>query len=154
MSDEVWGMHLSGDGKLTKEEREKLIFKLTRMCTFIGCEIPEKVELEGEIIPLHEFMWRLITTKGPLTPEEFAAVDLLHYKIEKKIREEESEIKSADITEEEALKLYVEACGLIRAAVELRDIEKTGMLHDYSHIAVSEKVDAQKRWLEFLRKIK
>jgi hypothetical protein len=40
-----------------------------------------------------------MTHQGTLTPEEFAAVDELHHEIEERIREEELEIKSADISE-------------------------------------------------------
>ena len=149
MYPEAWGVHLAGKGKLTKEDREKLLSKLHRLMVFIGCEIPFKVELEGKIIPLHELVWRIMTYEGTLTPEEFAAVDELHHEIEKKIREEELEIKSADISEAEARELFVEACGLIRAAVALRDTEKRGMLHDYSEMTASAKVEAEKRWLEY-----
>jgi len=154
MYPEAWGVHLAGKGELTKEDREKLLSKLHRMMVFIGCEIPFEVELEGRTVPLHELVWRIMTHQGTLTPEEFAAVDELHHEIELKIREEELEIKSADISEAEARELYVEACGLIRAAVALRDTEKREMLHDYSEMAASAKVDAEKRWLEYLNKIR
>jgi hypothetical protein len=50
--------------------------------------------------------------------------------------------------------LYVAACGLIRASVELREVEKREMLHDYSEVAASTKVDAEKRWLKYLKKIR
>jgi hypothetical protein len=151
---EAWGVHLSGKGKLAKEDRERLLSKLHRLMVFIGCEIPLKVELEGEPVQLHELVWRLMTHEGALTPEESVAVDELHHEIEKKIRGEELEIKNVDITKDEAQELFVEACGLIRAAVALRDIEKRGMLLDHSEIAASAKVDAEKRWLEYLKKIR
>ena len=154
MYPEAWGVHLAGKGKLTKEDREKLLSKLHRLLVFIGCEIPFEVKLEGKTVPLHELVWRIMTHHGTLTQEEFAAVDELHHEIEEKIREEELEIKSANISETEARELYVEACGLIRASVELRDIEKRDMLHDYSEVAASAKVDAEKRWLESLKKIR
>jgi hypothetical protein len=154
MYPEAWGVHLAGKGTLTKDDREKLLSKLHRLLVFIGCEIPFEVKLEGKTVPLHELVWRIMTHHGTLTQEEFAAVDELHHEIEEKIREEELEIKSANITETEARELFVEACGLIRASVELRDIEKRDMLHDYSEVAASAKVDAEKRWLEYLKKIR
>jgi len=154
MYPEAWGVHLAGKGELTKEDREKLLSKLHRLMVFIGCEIPLKVELEGEPVPLHELVWRLITHEGALTPEESVAVDELHHEIELKIREEEFEIKSANITKDEARELFVEACGLIRAAVSLRDIEKRETLRDHSKMAASAKVEAEKRWLEYLKKIR
>jgi hypothetical protein len=154
MYPEAWGVHLAGKGTLTKEDREKLLSKLHRLLVFIGCEIPFEIKLEGKTVPLHELVWRIMTHHGTLTQEEFAAVDELHHEIEEKIREEELEIKSVNISETEARELYVEACGLIRASVELRDIEKRDMLHDYSEVAASAKVDAEKRWLEYLKKIR
>ncbi|MGA7075779.1 MAG: DUF5788 family protein [Halobacteriota archaeon] len=154
MYPEAWGVHLAGKGKLTKEDREKLLSKLHRLLVFIGCEIPFEVKLEGKTVPLHELVWRIMTHQGTLTPEEFAAVEELHREIEEKIREEELGIKSANISEAEARELYVEACGLIRAAVALRDIEKRQMLHDYSEVEASAKVGAEKRWLEYLKKIR
>ena len=154
MYPEAWGVHLAGKGTLTKDDREKLLSKLHRLLVFIGCEIPFEIKLEGKTVPLHELVWRIMTHHGTLTQEEFAAVDELHHEIEEKIREEELEIKSANISETEARELYVEACGLIRASVELRDIEKRDMLHDYSEVAASAKVDAEKRWLEYLKKIR
>jgi len=81
-------------------------------------------------------------------------VNELHHEIEKKIREEELEIKSVDVTRDEAQELFVEACGLIRAVVALRDIEKRGMHLDQSEIAVFAKVNAKKRWLEYLKLIR
>jgi hypothetical protein len=95
-----------------------------------------------------------MTYEGELTPEESVAVDELHHEIELKLREEEFEIKSADITKDEARELFIEACGLIRAAVALRDIEKREKLRDYSEIAASSKVDAEKKWLEYLKQIR
>jgi len=150
----VWGVHLSDAGTLTKKEREELLFKLSRLLTFVGTEIPEEAELDGQHIPLREVMWQLINHKQELTPDEFAAVDTLYGAIERKIREIEATIKTGDIGDDEALALYAEAQGLICAAVELRDIEKGKKLNNYAR-AVSEKtIEAQKRWLEYLKKIR
>jgi hypothetical protein len=151
---EAWGVHLAGKGKLTKEDRERLLSKLHRLLVFIGCEIPLEVKLEGKTVPLNELVWRIMTHQGTLTPEEFAAVEELHHEIEEKIREEELIIKSANVSEAEARESFVEACGLIRAALALRDIEQRQTLHDYSEVEASAKVDAEKRWLEYLKKIR
>ena len=51
MPPKAWGVHLAGKGELTKEDREKLLSKLHRLMVFIGCEIPLKVDLEGEPSP-------------------------------------------------------------------------------------------------------
>ena len=150
----VWGVHLSEAHNLTKEEREELLFKLNRLFTFIGTEIPEEIELDGQVVALHEVMWRLVNHDRELTPEEFAAVQRLYVAIERKIHEIESAIRSQDIDEHEALALYAEAQGLIRAAVELRDFEKGKLLNNYVKAASTNRNEAQKRWLSYLKKIK
>jgi hypothetical protein len=99
-------------------------------------------------------MWRLINHKRELTPEEFSAVQRLYMAIERKINEIESEIKSQDIDEHEALELYTEAQGLIRAAIELRDLEKGTPFDDYGNTESEKRNEAQKRWLSYLKKIK
>jgi len=154
MSREAWGVHLSGTEKLTRQEREKILQKLNRLFIFIGCEIPTEIEVDGETIPLHELIWKIVTSKEPLSSEELASIDKLYRDIEKRIHEEELKIKSADITQIEARKLYVETCGLIRAALELRDVEKSVLLHDYSAQVIPEMIESQKNWLEYLKKIR
>jgi hypothetical protein len=150
----VWGVHLSDASNLTTEEREELLFKLNRLFTFVGTEIPEEIELDGEPVALHEVMWRLINHKRELTPEECTAVKRLCVAIERKIREIESAIRSQDIDEHEALALYAEAQGLIRAAVELRDFEKGKLLKNQVQAASTNTNEAQKRWLSYLKKIR
>jgi len=154
MSREAWGVHLSETEKLTRQEREKILQKLNRLFIFIGCEIPTKIEVDDETIPLHELIWKIVTSKEPLSSEELASIDKLYHDIEKRIHEEELKIKSADITKTEARELYVETCGLIRAALELRDVEKSGLSRDYSGQVIPEMIESQKSWLEYLKKIR
>ncbi|MGZ4891535.1 MAG: DUF5788 family protein [Halobacteriota archaeon] len=148
----VWGVHLKDATTLTRKEREELLFKLNRIFTFVGTEIPEEIELDGEVVALHEVMWRLINHKEDLTPEECTAVQRLWGALERKIRQIESTIRSQNIDEREALMLYVEAQGLIRAAVELRALEK-GKLIDSAQAPSIDRNEAQKRWLSYLKKI-
>ncbi|HYA61129.1 MAG TPA: DUF5788 family protein [Candidatus Acidoferrum sp.] len=154
MSREAWGVHLSETEKLTRQEREKILQKLNRLFIFIGCEIPTIIEVDDETIPLHELIWKIVTSKEPLSSEELASIDKLYHDIEKRIHEEELKIKSADITKTEARELYVETCGLIRAALELRDVEKSGLSRDYSGQVIPEMIESQKSWLEYLKKIR
>jgi hypothetical protein len=99
-------------------------------------------------------MWRLINHKRELTPEEFSAVQRLYVAIERKIQKDELAIKSQDINEHQALELYTEAQGLIRAAIELRDFEKGTLFDNYVKTESEKRNEAQKRWLSYLKKIK
>ncbi len=150
----VWGVHLSDAHTLTQRERDELIFKLNRLFTFVGTEIPEEVELDHERVPLHQVMWQLINHKEKLTPEEFVAVEKLYDSIERKIRQIESTIKTGAIDGSDAIALFEEAQGLIRAAVELRDVEEGKQLDTYGGLASAKKIEAQKRWLEYLKKVR
>ncbi len=150
----VWGVHLSGARTLTQKERDELIFKLNRLFTFVGTEIPEEVDLDNERVPLRQVMWQLVNRTQKLTPEEFAAVEKLYASIERKIREIESTIKTGAIDDNEAIALFEEAQGLIRAAVELRDIEKGKQFDTFGELASAKKIEAQKRWLEYLKKVR
>jgi hypothetical protein len=125
---------------------------MNRIFTYVGTEIPEEIELDGEVVALHEVMWRLINHKKELTPEECAAVQRLWGAIERKIRQIESTIRSQDIDEREALTLYVEAQGLIRAAVELRGLER-GTPPNSAQAPSTDRNESQKRWLRYLKKI-
>ncbi len=150
----VWGAHLSDAHTLTQQERDELIYKLNRLFAFVGAEIPEEVDLDNERVPLRQVMWRLINHKQKLTPEEFTAVETLYGAVERKIRELESRIKTEAMDDNEALTLFEEAQGLIRAAVELRDIEAGKQLDTYGELASAKKIEAQKRWLEYLKKVR
>jgi hypothetical protein len=150
----VWGVHFSNSHNLTKEERGKLLLKLNRLFTFVGTEIPEEIELDGQVVPLHEVMWRLINHKRELTPEEFSAAQKLYMAVERKIHKDKSAIKSQDIDEHQALELYTEAQGLIRAAIELRDFEQGKLLDNYVKTESEKRNEAQKRWLRFLKQIR
>jgi len=70
----------------------------------------------------------LINHEKEITPEEICSRAKALRGYREKIRQIESTIRSQDIDEREALVLYVEAQGLIRAAVELRDFEKGKLL--------------------------
>ncbi|MGZ4949987.1 MAG: DUF5788 family protein [Halobacteriota archaeon] len=150
----VWGVHFLDSHNLTKEEREKLLFKLNRIFTFVGSEIPEEIELDGQVVALHEVMWHLINHERELTPDEFSAVQKLYVALERKIQKDKSAIRSKDIDEHQALELYIEAQGLIRAAIELRDFEQGKLLDNYVKTESEERNEAQKRWLRFLKQIR
>ena len=73
----VWGVHLMDASALTRKEREELLLKLNRIFTFVGTEVPEEIELDGEVVALHEVMWHLINHKNEVTAQECAAVQRL-----------------------------------------------------------------------------
>ena len=118
------------DKTLSPEERDKLLHRLHGYLVWVGAEIPPVFEIEGMEIQLHELVWRLINEKE-LTDDEIAGIESLICGLEKRESCDEAAIAKADITEEEANNLYNEASGLLRAIMDLKDLERGARPDDY-----------------------
>ena len=118
------------DKTLSPEERDKLLHRLHGYLVWVGAEIPPVFEIEGMEIPLHELVWRIINKKE-LTDDEIAGIESLICGLEKRESCDEAAIAKADITEEEANNLYNEASGLLRAIMDLKDLERGARPDDY-----------------------
>jgi len=115
---------------LSADERDKLLHRLHGYLAWVGAEIPSVFEIDGMEIPLHELVWRLINKKE-LADEEIVGIESLISVLEKKESRDEAAIAEADITEEEANNLYKEASGLLRAIMDLKDLERGAYPDDY-----------------------
>ncbi|BAI61993.1 hypothetical protein MCP_1921 [Methanocella paludicola SANAE] len=110
-------------GKLTDEERKHLEAKLSRLLEWVGAWVPDEIVLEGKKLPLHEIIWNIVK-KDKLTDSELELLLSLEKKLNEKYRQDLANIKYRDTTEDQAIKDFCEAIGLLRALVTLRDIEK------------------------------
>ncbi|MEA1909353.1 MAG: DUF5788 family protein [Euryarchaeota archaeon] len=115
---------------LSPEERDKLLHRLHGYLVWVGAEIPPVFEINGMQIQLHELVWRLINKKE-LTDDEIAGIESLICGLEKRESCDEAAIAKANITEEEADNLYKEASGLLRAIMNLKDLERGARPDDY-----------------------
>lgn len=109
-------------GRLSVNEREKLLHGLHGYLAWVGAEIPDVFEIDGTEIPLHELVWRLINKKE-LTESETAGIESLIRALEEKESCDETALARETITREEAEDLYKEASGLLRAIIDLKGIE-------------------------------
>jgi len=109
-------------GRLSVNEREKLLHGLHGYLAWVGAEIPDVFEIDGTEIPLHEVVWRLINKKE-LTEAETAGIESLIRALEEKETCDETDLARETITREEAENLYKEASGLLRAIIDLKGIE-------------------------------
>ncbi len=109
-------------GRLSVNEREKLLHGLHGYLAWVGAEIPDVFEIDGTEIPLHELVWRLINKKE-LTESETAGIESLIRALEEKETCDENALARETITREEAEDLYKEASGLLRAIIDLKGIE-------------------------------
>ena len=108
---------------LSTHERERLLHRLHGYLVWVGAEIPDVVEIDGRNIPLHELIWKLFN-KNELTDREIVGIESLIRFLEKREACDESRLARANLTEEEAYTLYNEASGLLRAIMDLKEIEQ------------------------------
>ena len=139
---------------LSADERDKLLHRLHGYLAWVGAEIPSVFEIDGMEIPLHELVWRLINKKE-LADEEIVGIESLISVLEKKESRDEAAIAEADITEEEANNLYKEASGLLRAIMDLKDLERGACPDDYDlrRKAAQKKVRDAHTLLKFVDKL-
>jgi hypothetical protein len=141
------------DDIISQHEREHLLFGLQRYLVWVGEPIPEEVTIQGQTIQLHDMIWKLIH-KGPLTePEKKWVRELIHV-LEYKEEFDEKSLMDEKLTFEEAKRLYHESAGLLRAIMDLKDLE-TGMIKkaDFDEIAIKDKVEDARSWVKFMKKI-
>ena len=140
------------DGILTEDERRRIIKRLHSMLSWVGSSVPEREIIQGRHIDLRKMVVELIS-KPRLTREDLEKARVLAEGIAERERYLEEVIIHGDITEEEALQLLEEARGLLRAIEELRNIQERKKALETKETLLS-KVDDEKRWKEFLDKLK
>lgn len=123
-------------------EREALLDKTSRETGFVGADIPETLEVDGETIRLQEYVMEA-RTEG--IPEDLGEVV-------KELRRERTELHDSlredELTYEEGMDIVETIAGIDRALTLLKaepgdvDVEATRQ----------ERMD-QQRWLEFLKKV-
>jgi hypothetical protein len=139
------------DSRFTDDERRYLERQLRSMFAFVGCEIPETVNAGGTRIPLRDVVWRLLTREA-LSEQEAALVRELVPVLDRKVRDDKMMIEQYDLTDEEAEKLYFEACGMLKALLTVQELDRNRK----SSIGESdrdEKVKDARRLLELIKKI-
>lgn len=141
---------------ISEKERKELLEALHCRLFWVGQYIPHIIELEGKEYPLHEYVWELIH-KEEITEEEKERIEKCIQLISEKEGEDEKELEEKTLTREEAWDLYHETAGLLRAIMDLREIED-GTMKDsqvnFQQKFAEQRVRDAKLWLEFLKKVK
>jgi hypothetical protein len=140
------------DGILTEDERRRIIKRLHSLLSWVGSIIPEKEIIQGKEVDLRKIIAELIS-KPELTREDIEKARILARGIAERERYLEEIIIHGDITEVEALKLLEDARGLLRAMEEMKNIQESGKAIEVKETILS-KVDDEKKWKEFLDKLK
>lgn len=141
---------------ITKRERAKLLNSLHRYVFWVGEKIPEKVEIDGKTIMLHEFIWEMIN-KTELSDEDKEHIERYITLLSKKEQEYKTYLETAEITPENAKKIFNKTAGLLRAIMDLKELEKGPRREEERHFhqrLVERKVAEAKELISFLDEIK
>jgi len=136
---------------LTPEERAKILSRFHSLLFWVGENVPDSEELDGRKVPLRDVVFRFITEPQPDEDTVRRAHDLAR-SLESKARSLERDLRLKEMERETAYKVMHEALGLLRAVDELRDIK----LEDREVKAreLMTKVSDERRWLDFLQKVR
>ncbi|MEZ5334721.1 MAG: DUF5788 family protein [Methanolobus sp.] len=138
---------------LSEWERKQLLASLHARLFWVGEEIPYSVDIKGKKCKLHSIVWDLIN-KSKLTDEDIRHIDTYISYLQEKEAEDELELKTEKLTKKEAKALFNETAGLLRAIMDLKEIEdgtakeKEQKFHEtFSR----ERVEEARKWLSFLK---
>lgn len=140
---------------INDEERRQLLSALHCRLFWVGQHIPDYVEFEGHIYPLHNYVWELIQ-KDELSPAEKLRIDKCIEILSAKEKKDEKELEQKSLTSEEARKLYHETAGLLRAITDLKEIESGALKENtrrFQEQFINQRIKDAKLWIEFLKKV-
>ncbi len=141
---------------ITKRERAKLLNSLYRYVFWVGEKIPEKVEIDGKTIMLHEFIWEMVN-KPELSDKDKEHIKGYITLLSRREHEYETYLQTAELTPENAKKLFNKTAGLLRAIMDLKELEKGRRRGEEKHFherLVKKKVAEAKELISFLDEIK
>jgi len=110
------------DDLITPEEREHLLYGLHRLLVWVGEKLPDKVEVDGKDIEIHDLIWSCIHKKKFSEQEKQHFIDIVRM-LEAKEKFNEQSLQKASLTRVDAIRLYHESAALIRAIMDLRECE-------------------------------
>jgi hypothetical protein len=136
---------------LTPEERKKILSRIHSLLFWVGENVPDTEELDGQKVPLRDVVFRFITEQQPNEDTVRSARELAR-SLESKARSLEKDLRLEPMERETAYRVMHEALGLLRAVDELRDLKLTD--RNVKARELMSKVSDEKRWLNFLEKIR
>lgn len=140
---------------ITDAERKELLGALHCRLFWVGQHIPDYVEFEGEKYSLHDYVWELVQ-KDTLTETEKSRIDKCIDIISAKEQADEKELEEKPLTHEQANSLFHETAGLLRAIMDLKEIESGALKESskrFQEQFVGQRVRDAKLWLEFIKNV-
>lgn len=140
------------DDYISVGEREHLLNGLHRYLIWVGEKVPDEVEVNGEIIKLHDLIWRCIHKKELTEQEKDRFLELVTL-LENKVKSDEEILIRDDLTREEAKRLYTEIASFMRAIMGLKECESGKVKLIEPRDDIKQKVDDARRWIGFLKNV-
>ena len=137
---------------ISEEERERLLSELHRFLAWVGEQIPDEIDLEGKSIKVHDIVWNCIHQKEFSEMNRERLLELISI-LETREKYDETALARANLTREEAKRLYHETAALIRAIMDLRECEGGKVKLKESGEEIRKKIDDARRWLDFLKSV-
>ncbi len=141
---------LDMNGVFTPDERERILARLNSLFAWVGARVPEIVELEGREVRLRRLLNKLINDPA-LDDEDLELARGLEKALVRKEQELKRQLREAELTEDEALLLFQEARGLLRAMLRLRELGREE--RNLEGARLRQKLDDEKRWVALLRSV-
>ena len=141
------------DRLITERERKQLLAELHTRLFWVGEKIPYVVEIKGRSCKLHDRIWDLINREY-ISEEEKQEIEKCIALLKDKERIDEVELETKEMTLEEAKKLSDETAGLLRAIMDLREIEEgisKEKENEFHEIFSAQRTEEIRRWLNFLK---
>ncbi len=138
---------------ITEWERKQLLAALHTRLFWVGEKIPYFVEMDGKKCKLHDRVWELIN-KDILSEDDKQEIEKCIALLKDKERIDELELETKEMTLEEAKKLSDETAGLLRAIMDLREIEEgisKEKENEFHEIFSAQRTEEIRRWLNFLK---
>ncbi len=148
----------NGDSSLliTESERKKLLAELRTRLFWVGEKIPYFVEINGKKCKPHDRVWELIN-KEKLSEDEKKQIEKCIAVLKKKEKIDELELQTIEMTREEAKTLSDETAGLLRAIMDLKEIEEgisKKREKEFHEMFSTQRTEEIRRWLNFLKEVK
>lgn len=139
------------------EERNKLLWSLRSDFAWAGKKIPDIIKFEGQEYRLGDLV-RKLGEAEVLDPDEAANIKTLISKLRERSEADENLLETEELTKTEAKMLYEEACGLLRATMELKDklegMSGNGGPYEFKKMLITQKIVDEKSFQQLLKSLK
>lgn len=149
-------MSSNSDRFITEWERKQLLSELHTRLFWVGEKIPYFVEINGKKCKLHERIWDLINQET-ISEDEKKQIEIGIDLLRDIVKAKELDLQTKELTVKEANDLANEAAGLLRAIMDLREIEDGISIQkqkEFHYIFSTQRTEEIRRWLDFLKSVK